>query len=113
MVCMRTTLLASFLVALFTCHAVQAQLPPVIRYVYPPGGQAGTTVELKLGGYDWTPDMQVFVHDPRIKLEIVGPPSGVLVAEPPYWFGAKGRGYAWPQAREFPARLTIPASVPP
>lgn len=89
-----------------------AQLAPEIGYVYPPGGQAGTSVEVKIGGYDWTPDMQIFVHDPRIKLEMLGPPSEVLVPPPPYWFGAKGRGYAWPLPREFPARLTIPADVP-
>ena len=57
--------------------------------------------------------MQLFVHDPRIKLEIVGKPSDVLITEPPYWFGYKARGYAWPLPREFPARLTIPADVTP
>lgn len=90
-----------------------AQLAPEIGYVYPSGGRAGTTVDVVIGGYDWTPDTQLFVHDPRIKLEIVGPPSGVLVPEPPYWFGFKARGYAWPLPREFVARLTIPADVPP
>jgi hypothetical protein len=90
-----------------------AQLAPEIGYVYPPGAQAGTTVDVKLGGYDWTPDMQVFVHDPRVKLESVGAPTAVLVPEPPYWFGAKGRGPAWPLPRELSARLTIPADVPP
>ena len=90
-----------------------AQLVPEIGYVYPAGGRAGTTVDVTLGGYDWTPDMQLFVHDPRIKLEIVGPPSPVLISEPPYWFGYKARGFAWPLAREFKAKLTIPADVPP
>ena len=93
--------------------AAIAQLAPEIGYVYPSGGKAGTTTDVKIGGYDWTPDMQVFVHDPRIKLEIVGRPGEVLVPAPPYWFGAKGRGPAWPLPREFPARLTIPADVPP
>ena len=101
------------LVVLALAQSAQAQLAPEIGYRHPAGGQAGQTVEVKLGGYDWTPDMQVFVHDPRIKLEIIGPPSPVLVAPPPYWFEAKGRGYAWPQPREFPARLTIPADMPP
>ncbi len=91
----------------------QAQLVPEIGFMHPAGAQPGTTVDVILGGYDWTPDMQLFVHDPRIKLELTGAPSGVLVPEPPYWFGAKGRGYAWPLCREFPARLTIPADVPP
>ncbi len=89
------------------------QLAPEIGYVSPAGGQAGSTVDVILGGYDWTPDMQLFAHDPRIKMELLGPPSPVLVPEPPYWFGAKGRGPAWPCPREFPARLTIPADVPP
>ena len=91
----------------------QAQLVPEIGYVYPSGGQVGTTVDVTLGGYDWTPDMQLLVHDPRIKLEIIGAPSGVLVPEPPYWFGYKARGMAWPCPREFKAKLTIPADVPP
>jgi hypothetical protein len=81
--------------------------------MHPAGAQAGTTVEVILGGYDWTPDMQVFVHDPRVKLELIGPRSEVLVPEPPYWFGYKARGYAWPLPREYPARLTIPNDVPP
>ena len=91
----------------------QAQLVPEIGYLDPAGGQVGTTVDVTLGGYDWTPDMQLFVHDPRIKLEIIGAPSGVLVPEPPYWFGYKARGMAWPCPREFKAKLTIPADVPP
>ena len=91
----------------------QAQLAPEIGYMYPSGGRAGETVEVVLGGYDWTPDTQVFVHDPRITIEIIGTPSQVLVPDPPYWFGFKARGYAWPLPREFNARLTIPADVAP
>ena len=98
---------------LLAASSASAQLAPEIGYIYPSGGRAGTTVDVVLGGYDWTPDMQLFVHDPRIKLEIVGPSSGVLVPEPPHWFGFKARGYAWPLPREFTARLTIPADVPP
>ncbi|MFN0052252.1 MAG: PPC domain-containing protein [Planctomycetales bacterium] len=90
-----------------------AQTAPEIGFIHPAGGQAGKTVDVILGGYDWTPDMQLFVHDPQIRLELVGPPSPVLVPDPPYWFGAKGRGPAWPLPREFPARLTIPADVSP
>lgn len=103
----------AFGVAGLLTTTASAQLVPEIGYVYPAGGRAGTTVDVVLGGYDWTPDMQLFVHDPRIKLEIVGPPSPVLISEPPYWFGYKARGFAWPLAREFKAKLTIPADVPP
>lgn len=105
-------LLAGLLETLLPAASAHAQLAPEIGYVYPSGGQAGTTVEVKLGGYDWTPDMQLFLHDARVKLEMSGPPTAVLVPEPPYWFGAKGRGPAWPLPREFTARLTIPADVP-
>ncbi|MFM8250517.1 MAG: hypothetical protein ACKOBW_02840 [Planctomycetota bacterium] len=92
--------------------AAQAQLAPEIGFMHPAGGRSGESVEVTLGGYDWSPDMQIFVHDPRIKVELLGPPSAVLVPEPPYWFGAKARGPAWPLPREFRARLTIPADLP-
>ncbi len=99
----------AFVVAIRTAAA---QLAPEMGYVYPPGGKAGTTVEIRLGGYDWTPDLQYFVHDPRIKLEILGPPGEMLVPGPPYWFGPKARGGAFPIPREVAARLTIPADMP-
>lgn len=105
--------LLGLLLAFVAASLAYAQTPPEIGYMVPSGGQAGKTVDVVLGGYDWTPDMQIFVHDPRIKLEIIGSPSKVLVPDPPYWFGAKARGPAWPLPREFPARLTIPADVEP
>ena len=40
--------------------------PPEPGYVYPPGGAAGTTIDVLLGGYDWTPDLQFFALDPRV-----------------------------------------------
>jgi hypothetical protein len=109
----RASLSATTTLALLLCAGMaRAQTAPEIGYMHPCGGRAGSTVNVILGGYDWTPDMQLFVLDPRIKLELIGSPSPVLVPDPPYWFGAKGRGPAWPLPREFPARLTIPADVP-
>ena len=90
-----------------------AQHPPGIGYMFPPGGQAGQTIEVILGGYDWTPDMQLFPHDRRIQFEIIGPPGPVIVPEPPYWFGKKARRSPEPLPRETKARLMIPADVPP
>lgn len=90
-----------------------AQQPPAIGYMFPSGGQAGKTVEVVLGGYDWTPDMELFVHDSRIKLEVLEKPGPVLVPEPPYWFGKKARRPPFLLPRETKARLTIPANVPP
>ena len=110
----RTILLIAIIAICLVDRATcQAQLAPEIGYVHPAGIQAGTTTEVTLGGYDWTPDMQLFSHDPRVTLELIGPPSQVLISEPPYWFGAKARGYAWPLPREFRARLTVPADVSP
>ena len=92
---------------------LHAQKSPRLGYVFPPGGKAGTTVEVRLGGHDWTPDMDFFVLDSRVKLHPGGPPGPILIPGPPYWFGAKGRLVALPLPREVPARLVIPANLPP
>jgi hypothetical protein len=57
--------------------------------------------------------MQYFVLDRRVRLEAAGPPGDLLIPPPPYWFGAKSKLVALPIPREYPARLTIPADVPP
>jgi hypothetical protein len=98
---------------LIDAAAGQAQKVPQVGYVFPAGGKAGTTVEVRLGGYDWTPDMDFFVLDRRIALRPTGPPGPILIPPPPYWFGAKGRIAALPLPREVPARLVIPADFPP
>ncbi|MCC6508276.1 MAG: PPC domain-containing protein, partial [Pirellulaceae bacterium] len=90
-----------------------AQFAPSIGYMFPTGGQAGEIVEVTLGGYDWTPDMQLFVRDERIELKIAGVPGPVLVPEPPYWFGKKARRAPFALPRETKARLTIPAGTSP
>ena len=104
------TLLSAVLLA-----QVQPAVPkaPEAGYIYPAGGKGGTTVNVQLAGFDWTPDLQFFFSDPRIKLELLGPPGPVLVAPPPYWFGPKGYITALPMPREIPARLTLPADLPP
>jgi hypothetical protein len=56
--------------------------------------------------------MQFFVHDKRVKLEVLGPPGELLIPPPPYWFGAKGRLPALPLLRERPARFILPADLP-
>jgi hypothetical protein len=90
-----------------------AQKVPEAGYVFPAGGKAGTTVEVLLGGYDWTPDMEFFVHDRRVQFIPTGPPGPLLIPGPPYWFGAKGRLTALPLPREVPAKFVIPADMPP
>jgi hypothetical protein len=89
-----------------------AQLAPELGYVYPAGGKAGTAINVQLGGAEWTPDMQFFCFDPRVKLDTLGPPGELLIPPPPYWFGAKGRLSSLPLLRERPAKFTLPADLP-
>lgn len=98
---------------MFLCSAVSAQQAPSIGYMFPPGGQAGSTAEVVLGGYDWTPDMELFVRDDRIRLELTGSPGPVIVPEPPYWFGKKARRPPFMLPRETSAGLTLPADLSP
>src|SRR5437773_6538559 len=98
---------------LSTARSAHAQKVPEAGYIFPAGGKAGTIVDVHLGGYDWTPDMEFFVHDKRMRLIPSGPLGPILIPPPPYWFGAKGRITALPLPREVPAKLTIPADVGP
>lgn len=93
--------------------AVRAQHAPAIGYVYPAAVPSGQTTEVVIGGYDWTPDMQVFVHDARIRMELIAAPGPILVPEPPYWFGKKSRRSPFLLPRETVARITVPADVKP
>lgn len=99
------------LIALLSQVAAQ-NVRPQIGYTYPTGGRVGTTVDVQLGTYDWTPDMQVFVHNPLIELKLTGPASEFQMTPPPYWFGAKASLTQPPLAREVPARFSIPAEQP-
>src|ERR1019366_3037389 len=112
---MRTSLIPVAIVSCFLALAsgARAQKGPEAGYVFPAGGKAGTTVNIHLGGYDWTPDMEFFVHDKRVQLIPTGPPGPILIPPPPYWFGAKGRLAALPLPREVPAKLVIPVDMPP
>lgn len=103
------------LLSLALLAQVQPAVPkaPEVGYLYPPGGKPGTTVNVQLAGFDWTPDLQFFFSDPRVKLELLGPPGPVLLAPPPYWFGPKAYIAALPMPREIAARLTLPADLPP
>jgi hypothetical protein len=85
---------------------------PEPGYITPAGGKAGTTIDVLLGGYDWTPDVQLFVLDQRVKLQLIGEQGQVLVPPPPYWFGPKAYIAPAPLPRERPAKLTLPADLP-
>lgn len=89
-----------------------AQKAPGVGYAFPAGGAAGTTVEVQLGGYDWTPDMQFLLHDPKATLLVKLPVSDVIPHLPPYWFGIKSMVNDPPLPREVTAQFTIPADAP-
>jgi hypothetical protein len=93
--------------------AAFGELPPEIGYVFPAGGRAGETRDVVLGGYDWTADIEILPHDPGVALVVTGAPTRVLIPEPPHLFGYKARANDRPCPREFPARLSLPADLPP
>ncbi|MSQ95268.1 MAG: hypothetical protein EXR98_12025 [Gemmataceae bacterium] len=99
--------------SLVLAPSARAQKAPEAGYIFPAGGKAGTTINVVLGGYDWTPDMEYFVHDKRVQLIASGPPGPILIPPPPYWFGQKGRLASMPLAREVPAKIVLPANLPP
>ncbi len=90
-----------------------AQKAPELGYVFPAGGRAGTTVDVRLGGYDFTPDMQFFCLAPGVRLTALDEPGEPIIQAPPYWFGPKGRSTAMPIPREVKARFELPADLPP
>ena len=81
--------------SLLSTHALLAQAPklPEVGYVYPPVVQIGATTDVTLGGYDWTDDLQWFVHHPQVQLETLGPPGEYVMTPPPYWVGQPGARY--------------------
>ena len=106
--------LTALLLFAVTSPAAVAQVPPGRDgYTFPAGGKAGTAVEVQLGGTDWTPDVQFFVHDPRVRLTVTSKPGPVLVPEPPYWVGVQSFANDPRLPREVSARFDIPTGVPP
>lgn len=89
-----------------------AQKAPALGYAYPPALVAGKETEVQLGGFDFTPDMQWFVLDDRLRLEtnkILGP---LIDTPPPYWTGPRAAGPSLPIPREVTARIHVPAEMP-
>ena len=50
-----------------------AQKAPELGYVYPPTVRAGHSNVVQLGGYDFTPDVQFFVHHDRVSISVTVP----------------------------------------
>ena len=84
---------------------LSAQAPDV-GYVYPPFVQKGTSTSVRLGGYDFTPDLQIMIHSAAVSLADVEPVGPFLVAPRPYWEGPRVLANALPIPREILAVLS-------
>ncbi|MEX2185391.1 MAG: hypothetical protein WD875_01295 [Pirellulales bacterium] len=89
-----------------------AQKSPLLGYAFPPAISIGQSTEVQLGGFDFTPDMQWFVHDDRVRLEILGPPGEHHVPPPPYWTGPRVSTPALPIPRETRGRIAVDKAAP-
>ncbi|MFP6762985.1 MAG: hypothetical protein VB858_05190, partial [Planctomycetaceae bacterium] len=92
---------------------VSAQQPPSLGYAYPPAVSSGSTTQVALGGYDFTPDMQFFAPDDRVTLTPEGDPGEFFVSPPPYWFGPRGFSSAMKIPREIPVQIHVASDCPP
>ncbi|MGY8733583.1 MAG: hypothetical protein ACKVH8_24245 [Pirellulales bacterium] len=79
---------------------------PEIGYVYPPFVQQGTSTSVQLGGYDFTPDLQIMVHSDVVSLAEVGPVGPFQIPPRPYWEGPRIFANALPIPREIGAVLS-------
>lgn len=88
-----------------------AQKFPQLGYVYPPAIEAGKTTAVQLGGFDFTTDMQWFVHDHRVRLRTKGLPGEYHIPPPPYWTGPRTSTPALPIPREVAGELEVDSSI--
>ena len=101
---------ASFLLGVLGPSVLIGQTPRA-GYFFPPAVPRGQATNVSIGGYDLTPDVQIFVLDPRIELRQTGPLGEFHITPPPYWFGPRQYSAALPIPREIPARLSIPKEL--
>lgn len=102
----------ALVVSLSAANVAVAQKGPQLGYAFPPVIRAGAATTVQLGGFDFTPDMQWFVHDDRVWLQASGPPGDYQLTPPPYWFGPRAGVGAMPMAREVEARIDADPAMP-
>ena len=90
-----------------------SQEAPSLGYVFPPAIEAGKLAKVQLGGYDFTSDMQFFVHDEQVVLSPKSDPGEFFVPGPPYWFGPRQMMGAFPIPREISAEIQTPNEMLP
>ena len=100
------------IIALAGSVAVAQKAPdPEVGYIDPAGAARGQTAIVQLAGFDWTPDLEFFVLDPRVTMTTEGTLSRHLMPEPPFPIGM--RAYRpYPIPREITARIELPADLP-
>jgi hypothetical protein len=89
-----------------------AQLAPGLGYVFPPAIPIGQASNVQLGGFDFTTDLQWFVHDEHVRLKVTGTPGDYHLPPPPYWIGPRASNESPPIPREVPAQLDVDADAP-
>ncbi len=89
----------------------QSPKVPEVGYVFPPVVKAGASTSVMMGGFDWTPDMQWFVHHESVRLDLTGAIGDYHLPPPPYWTGPRAGTNAPPIPREVSANLLVDSSV--
>ena len=102
----------SLILCLLVADHAFAQKAPQLGYVFPPAIRAGENTDVQLGGFDFTPDMQWFVHDERVRLRTSGTPGDYQLTPPPYWIGPRAGVGAMPLAREVAGRFEVDPAMP-
>ncbi len=106
------------LVVLSLLSAAASAQAPKLGYVFPPAIEAGKATPVQLGGYDFTVDLEWFIHDDdrkpelRVKLKTLGPPGDYLLTPPPYWVGPRTMSTPLPIPREVPGQLETSKDTP-
>jgi hypothetical protein len=108
----RKCVIVSILCLIVWATTARAQKAPGLGYAYPPAIPIGQTSAIQLGGFDFTVDMEWFVHDARVRLIAAGPPGDYLLAPPPYWIGPRTSTPAVPIPREVAARIEVDSQAP-
>jgi len=79
----------AFVLVLVLQIPVHAQKAPQLGYMYPPVVKVGAIHEVRLGGYDLTPDVQWFFHQEGIELTQASSLGDYIITPPPYWTGPR------------------------
>ena len=72
----------SMVVVAGVCSMPLPAQAPGVGHTFPAGGPAGPTVTVQLGGYDFTPDIDYFLHHPGATLKVTGQLGPYLVSPP-------------------------------